>query len=60
VLRLTGWKSDANESDGKKKILEQMERELPQFLKKTFADGEVTVSPATGLPPREPSLKDAG
>jgi lysyl-tRNA synthetase class 2 len=49
VLRLAGWKSDANESDGKKKALEQMERALPLFLKKTFPECEVTVSPATVL-----------
>jgi lysyl-tRNA synthetase class 2 len=47
VLRLAGWKSDANEPDGKKKALEQMERALPLFLKKAFPECEVTVSPAT-------------
>jgi lysyl-tRNA synthetase class 2 len=47
VLRLAGWKSDANEIDGKKKALEQMERALPLYLKKAFPECEVTVSPAT-------------
>jgi lysyl-tRNA synthetase class 2 len=53
VLRLAGWKSEPNEDDGKKKVLEQLERALPQFLKKTFPDCEVTVSPVTvlGEPP---------
>jgi hypothetical protein len=49
VLRLAGWKSELNESDGKKKVLDQMERALPQFLKKTFPECELTVSPATVL-----------
>jgi lysyl-tRNA synthetase class 2 len=49
LLRLAGWKSDAGESDGKKKVLEQMERGLPQFLKTTFPECEATVSPATVL-----------
>jgi hypothetical protein len=49
VLRLAGWKSDANEGEGKKKVLGQMEQALPQLLKKTFPECEVTVSPATVL-----------
>jgi lysyl-tRNA synthetase class 2 len=49
VLRLAGWHSQAGEPDGKKKVLERMERALPQFLKKKFSECEVTVSPATVL-----------
>jgi lysyl-tRNA synthetase class 2 len=49
VLRLAGWRSHASGPDGKKKILEQMEQTLPQFLKTKFPQCEVTVSPATVL-----------
>jgi lysyl-tRNA synthetase, class II len=49
VLRVAGWQSHAGEPDGRKKILERMERALPLFLKKTFPDCEVTVSPVTEL-----------
>jgi lysyl-tRNA synthetase class 2 len=49
VLRLAGWKGEANEIDGKKKVLEQMEKVLPQFLKKAFPECEITASPATFL-----------
>jgi lysyl-tRNA synthetase class 2 len=51
TLRLAGAQAQAGEllsADAqKKKVLDQMERALPQFLKKTFPDCEVTVSPAT-------------
>jgi lysyl-tRNA synthetase class 2 len=47
VLRLAGWKSHAGEPEGKQKILERMERALPQFLKEKFSECELTVSPAT-------------
>ena len=49
VLRLTGWKSAPDEIEGKRKVLEQMERALPEFLRKTFSECEVTVSPSTML-----------
>jgi lysyl-tRNA synthetase class 2 len=53
VLRLaTGNLQSAepqSEEDQKKKVLDQIERALPQFLKKKFPDCEVTVSPATVL-----------
>ncbi len=51
VLRLAGWRSVAGEEDGRKKVLDRMEQGLPQFLKKTFPECEVTVSPVTELPP---------
>ncbi len=38
-----------SEDDQKKKVLDQIERTLPQYLKKKFPDAEVTVSPATVL-----------
>jgi len=51
LLRLVGGPAKAGEAspaeDRKKKILEQMERALPLFLKKTFPQCEVTLSPAT-------------
>ena len=38
-----------SETDRGRQILDQIERALPQFLKKKFPDCEVTVSPATVL-----------
>lgn len=53
VLRLAGGKTKAGASqmaDERKKItLNEMERALPQFLKKTFPECELTISPATIL-----------
>jgi lysyl-tRNA synthetase class 2 len=51
VLRLADCQisSDAAapEESQKKKVLDRIERSLPAFLKKTFPDSELTVSPAT-------------
>ncbi len=51
VLRLADCPTTANpapvEESQKKKVLDRLERSLPQFLKKTFPDCELTVSPAT-------------
>jgi lysyl-tRNA synthetase class 2 len=51
ILRLAGWRSAAGEADARKKVLDRMEQGLPQFLKKTFTECEVTVSPVTELLP---------
>jgi lysyl-tRNA synthetase class 2 len=51
VLRLANCQIEADatspEESQKKKVLDQMERSLPEFLKKTFPGCELTVSPAT-------------
>lgn len=51
VLRLASCQIQADatspEELQKKKVLDRMERSLPEFLKKTFPDCELTVSPAT-------------
>jgi lysyl-tRNA synthetase, class II len=49
ILRVAGVgvKDVASAEERKKKVLEQVERLLPQFLKKSFPECEVTVSPAT-------------
>jgi lysyl-tRNA synthetase class 2 len=47
VLRLAGWKS--NGPDARQRVMGQLEKDLPQFLKKTFPDFESTVSPVTVL-----------
>jgi lysyl-tRNA synthetase, class II len=51
VLRLAGSDGDARttspDESQKKKVLDRMERTLPAFLKKTFPNCELTVSPAT-------------
>ncbi len=53
VLRLSGYKIKAekplSEEDEKKELLKLIESSLVQFLRKTFADSQVTVSPATAL-----------
>jgi lysyl-tRNA synthetase class 2 len=49
VLRLAGWNSQAAEPDGKKKVLERMEKALPEFLRKAFPECEITLSPTTIL-----------
>jgi hypothetical protein len=53
VLRLAGFKSKSDkplpEEEEKKKVLGLIESSLVQFLKKTFPDRQVTVSPATAL-----------
>jgi lysyl-tRNA synthetase class 2 len=46
VLRLAGWKS--NPAADKAHAAAQLEKALPQFLKKAFPQCEVTVSPITG------------
>ena len=51
VLRLASCQIQAEatspEESQKKKVLDRMEHSLPEFLKKTFPDCELTVSPAT-------------
>jgi hypothetical protein len=51
VLRLAGYKIKSEESlsdeEEKKKVLDLLELWLVQFLRKTFPDCQVTVSPAT-------------
>jgi hypothetical protein len=51
VLRLAHSNSSPDaaspEASPKKKMLDRMERSLPEFLKKTFPHCELTVSPAT-------------
>jgi lysyl-tRNA synthetase class 2 len=53
VLRLSGYKLKAekplSEEDEKKELLKLIESSLVQFLRKTFTDSQVTVSPATAL-----------
>ena len=51
VLRLSGYKVDKPlpEEEEKKELLKLIETSLVQFLKKTFPDCQVTVSPATVL-----------
>ncbi len=53
VLRLSGYKIKADkpmsEEDEKKELLKLIETSLVQFLRKTFADSQVAVSPATAL-----------
>ncbi|MEY2428487.1 MAG: lysyl-tRNA synthetase, class [Verrucomicrobiota bacterium] len=51
VLRLSGYniKSDqpSSDDDQKKRLLDLLDRSLVQFLRKTFPDRQITVSPAT-------------
>ncbi|HTR43851.1 MAG TPA: hypothetical protein VMH87_19750, partial [Pseudomonadales bacterium] len=51
VLRLSGFTHKSEkplpEEEEKKKVLELIESSLVQFLKKTYTDCQVTVSPAT-------------
>jgi hypothetical protein len=51
VLRLSGYKikpeEKLSEEDEKKKLLALLESSLVQFLRKTFPECQVTVSPAT-------------
>ncbi len=53
VLRLSGYKIKADkpmsEEDEKKELLKLIESSLVQFLRKTFTESQVTVSPATAL-----------
>lgn len=53
VLRLAGYKVTSAESlaeeEAKKRILDSIDRSLVQFLRKTFPQCQVTVSPATVL-----------
>jgi lysyl-tRNA synthetase class 2 len=52
VLRVAGYtaKSEkASEAEEKKKVLDSIEKSLASFLRKTFPDSHVTVSPATAL-----------
>jgi hypothetical protein len=53
VLRLSGYKIQSKErwaeEEEKKKVLDLMEASLVSFLRKTFPDCKVTVSPATVL-----------
>ncbi|MEO6183280.1 MAG: lysine--tRNA ligase, partial [Verrucomicrobiota bacterium] len=51
VLRLSGYKIKSeeilSEEEEKKKVLDLLELSLVQFLRKTFPDCQITVSPAT-------------
>ena len=51
VLRLSGYKTDKQqpEEEEKKELLKRMDTSLVQFLRKTFPDWQVTVSPATAF-----------
>jgi hypothetical protein len=53
VLRLSGYRIQSEqpltEEEEKKKVLDLIARTLVQFLRKTFPDREVTVSPATAM-----------